>query len=436
MSTFNNRLFELVSDRTGIIKSLSCVPRGVDEPNPPVLYQATISHFDFRKAHKSERVASGKGRTENDAIAEAIGEAVKRYCASHVDPDRINLARWATVQNGGIAPPEFVLYSATQYARRGFPYHRWDEQEEIRWLVGHELARDRTILVPASLVYLTSPGGLAQECFCPSTSNGLAVGPDLETAILTGIFELIEHDGFLIHWMNRLPAPEVEYPADGGLADSIKAHYRRFGIEVRVFNVTTNLPACVLMGLALDNTGQGPAALVGLGCHVDPGVALVKSLLEICKVRPGEKRRYLEESPSDRLKNYEDVLTPEDHRAFLSNPERIGEFDFLLRTGPRKKIEDLPHLSKGSVHEDLSACVSALSEHGYRVVYAELTTPDVIDYGLRVVRVLITGLQPMHFGYGEERLGGSRLFEVPQQMGLAVGPNAGNHPNRCPHPFG
>jgi ribosomal protein S12 methylthiotransferase accessory factor len=253
---------------------------------------------------------------------------------------------------------------------------------------------------------------------------------------LSAIFELIERDGFLIHWMNRLPASEVEYPADDGLADSIRSHYRRFGIEVRVFDMTTNLPAYVLMGLALDTTNRGPAALVGLGCHLDPGVALVKSLLEICQVRPGEKRRYLKEPPTDRLKKYEDVRTLEDHSAFLSIPERIGEFDFLLRNRRRQKIEELSHLSKGSVHADLSACVSALSEHGYRVVYAELTTPDVIDYGLHVVRVLITGLQPMHFGYGEERLGGRRLFEVPQQMGLAVGPNTESGLNPCPHPLG
>jgi ribosomal protein S12 methylthiotransferase accessory factor len=159
-------------------------------------------------------------------------------------------------------------------------------------------------------------------------------------------------------------------------------------------------------------------------------------LLEICQVRPGEKRRYLKEPPTDRLKKYEDVRTLEDHSAFLSIPERIGEFDFLLRNRRRQKIEELSHLSKGSVHADLSACVSALSEHGYRVVYAELTTPDVIDYGLHVVRVLITGLQPMHFGYGEERLGGRRLFEVPQQMGLAVGPNTESGLNPCPHPLG
>jgi ribosomal protein S12 methylthiotransferase accessory factor len=436
VGTFNSRLLELVSDRTGVIKSVSRVPRGVDEPNPPVLYQATISHFDFRKADKSERVVGGKGLTENDAIAAAIEEAVERYCASHVDLDRTTLARWVTVEHDGIAPPEFVLYSAKQYARRDFPYHRWNEEDEVRWLTAYELPRDRAVLVPASLIYLTSHRGRAQEYLCPSTSNGLAVGPNLETAILNGIFELIERDGFLIHWMNRLAAPEVEYPADDGLADSIRSHYRRFGVEVRVFNVTTDLPAYVLMGLALDTTGRGPAALVGLGCDLDPGVALLKSVMEICKVRPGEKRRYLEEPPSDRLKNYEDVRRPEDHRAFLSNPERIGEFGFLLRNGRRKKIEELPHLSKGSVHADLSACVSALSEHGYRVVYAELTTPDVIDYGLRVVRVLITGLQPLHFGYGEERLGGSRLFEVPQQMGLAVGPNAENDPNPCPHPLG
>jgi ribosomal protein S12 methylthiotransferase accessory factor len=410
-NTFVARLLELVSDRTGIIKSLSRVSRGVEEPSPPFIYHATLSHFDFRKADKSERAAGGKGCTPTEAIVGAIGEAVERYCASHVDADRTRLARWPTVEQESIAPPEFVLYSANQCARRDFRYNRWDPRDEVRWLSAREVPGDRAVFIPASLAYLTSPVGSAEDYFCPSTSNGLAAGPNLETAVLSGLYELIERDGFLIHWMNRLSPPEVEFPVEHDLADFIQLHYQRFGVEVRVFNVSTDLPVYVMMGVALDTTGRGPAAVVGLGCHLDPSVALVKSLLEISQVRPGEMRRYLKEPPSERLKRYEDVRTLEDHSAFLSIPERLGGFDFLLGNGWKQKMAELPNLSEGSVPADLNRCLSALSERGHRVVYADLTTPDVIDYGLRVARVLATGLQPMHFGHGEERLGGRRLFE-------------------------
>ena len=153
-SIFNDRLLELVSERTGLITSLSRLARGVEEPIPPFLYHATLSNFDFRNADKLERSASGKGCTPTEAIAGAIGEAVERYCASHFDAEQTCLAPWITVEPDAIAPPEFVLYSAAQYAKRNFQYHRWDPKDEIRWITARELPNERTVLVPASLVYL------------------------------------------------------------------------------------------------------------------------------------------------------------------------------------------------------------------------------------------------------------------------------------------
>lgn len=432
--TLNKGPFLLVSDRTGIIKNLSCVTRGIEEPNPPVIYQATLSHFDLRKTDEWERTACGKGQTASEAIARAIGEAVENYCAFHFDASRIRVAKWDAVEHEAIAPPEFVLYSTNQYERVGFPYQRWNPQTEVPWIAARELQCDRAVLVPASLIYLLRLGD-GQEYFCSPTSNGLAAGTTREAAVLHGLYELIERDGFLIHWMNRLPGQEIEFPADDGLASSIVSHYRRYGVEVRVFNVSTDLPAHVMMSVAIETLGGGPATVIGLGCHLDPRVALLKSLLEICQAHPGERLRYQDEPPRDRLQKYEDVRSVHDHSAFLTIPERLNEFDFLLKHGCRQKIEDLPNKSRGSVDLDLDECVNSMSHQGYRVCYVELTTPDVIDCGLHVVRTIATALQPIHFGFGMERLGGRRLFEVPLQLGFVARVRTESDLNPCPHPL-
>src|ERR1044071_10423417 len=80
------RLLELVSPKVGLIRSLSHVARGADEPAPPIIYQATLAHFDYRKGQLSERINAGKGLTDGEAIRGAIGEAIEHYCASHVNP--------------------------------------------------------------------------------------------------------------------------------------------------------------------------------------------------------------------------------------------------------------------------------------------------------------------------------------------------------------
>ena len=423
-----------MSNRTGIVKDLSCVRRGIEEPDPPIVYRrlcrtSTCACPNRWLAQLAARVKRRRRRSS--------GRSGKQLhsCASSVDARRIRLAKWSAVEHEAIAPPEFVLYSPTQYARTGFPYQRWNPKDEVRWVAARELRGDSVVFVPARIVYLSGLGDRGQDCLCPLTSNGLAAGLNREAAVLHGLYELIERDSFLIHWMNQLPGQEIEVPAGEGLASSIVSHYRLYGVEVRTFNLSTDLPAYVLMSVAFDPSGAGPATVIGLGCHLDPRVALVKSLMELCQGHPGERLRYRNQPPADRLKRYEDVRSVCDHSAFLSIPERLKEFDFLLKHGCRKKVQDLANKSLGTVERDLDACVNSLSHQGCRVCYVDLTTSDVSGCGMHVVRTLATGLQPIHFGFGMERLGGRRLFEVPQRLGLSPEVRAESDLNPCPHPL-
>jgi ribosomal protein S12 methylthiotransferase accessory factor len=426
------KLLELVSPRVGVVRSLTRVSRGVGEPSPPILYHAMLSNFDFKKAAEGERATAGKGVTDSDAMAGAIGEAIERYCAYHPAIGSIRRLRRRELDHPSISPPECVLYSSSQYARRGFPYAPWNEEAPTGWLPARQLPGQVDIYIPAFLTYLNYTGPAGEDHYCPPTSNGLAAGPDLESAILSALFELAERDGFLVHWMNQLPAPEVEF--EGGIADDIRRHYQRFGAETRVFNVSTGLPMHVMMAVLLGDGRRTPAALVGLGCHLDPRVAVNKALFEICQIRPGETRRFVEERACDKLHGYADVHTLMDHSAFFHVPERRVELGFLLDHGRKQRLDELPNRST-VVHEDLATAVEGLVRAGCRVAYADVTTADVREYRIRVVRAIASGLQPMHFGYGEDRLGGRRLFDLPRQLGYAAQSRLESELNPCPHPL-
>jgi ribosomal protein S12 methylthiotransferase accessory factor len=80
-------------------------------------------------------------------------------------------------------------------------------------------------------------------------------------------------------------------------------------------------------------------------------------------------------------------------------------------------------------------CSSELAAKGHRPAYVELTTPDLVEYGVHVVRVIVPGLQPVHFGHGQERLGGERLYNLPHQLGLADHARTEKDLNPCPHPL-
>ena len=431
----DERLLPLISPRVGIIRSVTRVGRSVTEPTPPVLCQAILSNYDFHVGDPMDRTASGKGETEADAVLGAIGEALERYCASVFDQRAFRKTAARDLGPEAVRPEDFVLYSPEQYARKDWPYRRPDPEVPISWVAGHELPDGNQVLLPASLVYLNAITEQREDFFAPPTSNGLAAGQSLAAAILGGFYELIERDAFLISWMNRLPCPRVDYRSLPGLPQTVREHHTRFGVETLVFNLTVDIPVYVMAAVAIDQSGRGPAVVVGLGCHLNPVTALRKALMEVCQVRPGEVMRHARKSARERLRSYEDIHDIVDHSGFASLPENQREFNFLLGNGRTQCIEKLPNHSQGSDAADRDQVVGLLRAAGCRPVYVDLTTPDVVEFGIHAVRAVATGLQPMHFGHGQERLGGRRLYEVPKMLGFETRTRTAQDMNPCPHPL-
>ena len=426
---------ELVSSKVGVIRAIAPQGRGAEEAVPPYLHTATLSNFDFRTAEKSERIAAGKGRTEGEAIASAIAEAIERYCAFQWDGARTFLAVQDKLEVPSISPADCVLYNERQYALEDWRTIRWKPSEPITWMMGVELPEATPVALPASLIYLVTPPPRIEDFFVPLTSNGMAAGPTLNAAVFSGLCELIERDALMITWMNRLPAIEIDLAGSGGMARDIARHYAGFGVEIRAFLLPTDLPASVVMAVSFDPDPRKPAQVVGMGCHVDPGIALVKAVFEMCQGRPAEARRFVDKPPQGRLMRYEDVKTLDDHSAFAGLRERRDEFAFLWASGAVQPIQAVANPSRGDVDLDLDYCVRGLRALDVRVAYADLTLPDVAPYGIHAVRVLTTELQPIYFGHDTARLGGRRLFEVPQRLGFADRPRTEADLNPCPHPM-
>jgi len=424
------RLLELVSARVGLVRHLSRVTRAADEPQPPVLYAATLCNFDFKRAPLIERGAAGKGLTESEAIGGAIGEAVERYCASHVDRQRLYRTTLRDAPVGAVLPQDCTLYSDAQYRRPGFPHMRPTPELEIDWMRAIELPEGRETWVPAVAVYMHGNNVMPGDALFTPTSSGLAAGASVNEAVRSGLCELIERDAFLVMWMNRLAVPELMLDGSDGALVGIVEHYACFGVELRMFDLTTDVGVPVVMALALAGDAVGPAAVVGLGCHLDPQLAALRAAFEVCQVRPGQAQHQ-----GARTLAASDVHGIEDHSAFFAQRKTLPELNFLLQTKRRRRLADLGNRAKADAGEDLATCVAALRNAGYRVVYTELTTADLADYPIHVVRTLATGLQPIHFGDGLARLGSARLYEAAARMDPDRPPGREDSLNPCPHPL-
>jgi ribosomal protein S12 methylthiotransferase accessory factor len=282
---------------------------------------------------------------------------------------------------------------------------------------------------------LTAPSlAEPQDFLCAPTSSGFAAGVDTAHAARAAVVELLERDAFVITWLNRLAAPEIDLESAGGVTTAIARTFARWGTTLRAFLLPTDMPVVPMLVVALDETGEGPAAIVALGCGLRARAALEKAMFEMCQVHGPMQKAHRTGRPRT-LNNYSDVRSLEDHAAYFFRGEHLHELDFLLGHGVTTSIDQVTSYGGMTAHEDLEALDAGIRAAGSRVFYRDVTTPDLRGYPIKVVRALATHVQPIHFGHGQERLGGRRIYELPVKLGLSNASVSETALNQCPHPL-
>ena len=421
----------LIDPRTGLITELREVPRDASEPALPIVVRAQLANHRFvTKDNEPFTVASGKGMTAEQARTGAIGEGIERYGAYPRDPDRIIRAAATQLAGPYISPTDLVTYTDDQYDH--LPYARWDPSTVTDWVTARRLTDGSDVRVPALGTFIDFEVAGHAEFYYPVTSNGLAAGPTLARAVLGGLLELIERDAFLLSWFGRRPGTSID-PFRCGDADvaAVAAAYRRRGVDLKLNIIPTECPVTVCVALGVDSRSGAdrPALVIGLGADSSPTIACRKSALEVGQVRPALRARmrdpFTQRRLAELIDNPMNVTELDDHDLLFADASQLTHVDFWL-DAPRGDIPLAP--GDGTVAQSpggqLAAIVNGLKGAAVDVAYVNLTPPDLAGLGFSTVRVHAPGLQPIHFGATEARLGNPRLRRI-------IGPDI----NLYPHPL-
>lgn len=404
----------LVSRRCGVVTDLRRIHKDPAEPELPFIYRAELANHGFLPdAHYKPMVGSGKGFSEDAAITGALGEAVERYAASLWNPRQVQRARRSDLPGASLDPVDLVLYAPHQYAE--LRYAPWDADHPIGWVCGRSWGSDEPIWLPSLAVHLNHEAADAGEFICPVTSNGLACGGSAEHALLKAALELIERDAFMLMWLLQVPPQPLSTDGlpDAQLQDLMTAYARR-GVHFELYRLRHGLALPVVMALGLDDSGHGPAVVVGLGAALDLTQAARSAILEVAQVRPALRIRM--RSPEARQRIDALLADPmavddlEDHDLLYAAPAMLPHFDFVRRQPVSATDWPVPAAADPAV--ELARLGQMLADAGLPLHHVDLTPADMQSLGLHVTRALIPGLQPIHFGAREIRLGGRRLYAV------------------------
>jgi len=396
----------------------------------------------------TEIAGYGSGLSIIDAKQSAMLEVLERSCGFQaVNRRPVVLGEYSEFSDIAVHPSQFGLHSHELFQSSNHILEPFDEEKKYSWVWAHSTKRNQSVLIPEQIAYY---GPTADEKrFITETSNGCAIGGTVEEAVLHGIFEVLERDGFLNMWYAKMPVPELRLGSHWPSKTSEAFNYlTENGFEVRLFNISHDLSIPAICAVAISGENDYPKVVSGSASHLNPYQAVNGALRELTVQvlnlqRTSEERRIEAVSMFLDSKKIKDIL---DHVAVAGLPEAYPRWEFLLRQENREQIQSVQEvytnvarryqIDSRDIRLILNSVLDDLHGRGFDVIVLNQTSVEVSHGGLHAVKVLIPGMTPITFGYGFQRVRGlSRLFELPYRMGYSPRVLTETDLNQDCHPF-
>jgi len=371
------------------------------------------------------------------AMAKTVGEVLERHYLSLYH--RASFLRSSYEETSKRRRPALNildLNSFLSWQQQRNPRLIRDSKAPIYWATGETLG-GKSVYIPAQLIFWNYDfeHDKSEPLLEHTTTNGAGGHFTREEAILSGLLETIERDGFLIYWLNRLSPGVIDVSSitDEALKEFL-ASVARYGLEIRFLNTTTDVGIPCVTCVIIDARADEPMLVLSAACGFSVKETILKSGYEALNVLQSDSRR-----KDFRLsENYEPFID-----ASLGQRERIAawkgrvmleRFNFFLE-GPRQSAEDFlaGFPDKHSSTDRLEFVVKRLRElgPGYEVYLYEAKAPVLKKLGYHVVQTIVPQLIPMYLNEHLATLDSKRLREVPAKLGY----KAATTLNPWPHPF-
>ena len=185
-------------------------------------------------------------------------------------------------------------------------------------------------------------------------------------------------------------------------------------MRVRLIHIKNETDIPVVMAVCHTTSKSYPGLILGLGCHTNPEIATQKALFEMEISLIDVLACY----PERRTIRKEKIRNPLDHMTFYLDPGMYKHWKFLMKSTMTSVFQRASHELPDGTEGLLLQIARSLKETNHRVIYVDITPPDVRRLGLHVVKVFITDFQPMFFGLTHLRLNLRRLYDLPAKLGF------------------
>lgn len=318
---------------------------------------------------------TGKGVSPIQAQVSLTMESIERYSSEFKDEYSDKLVYGCCNQLKQkfniLDPHEMILSKMSDY----------NHDRDIHWIWGCNLTRDEDILVPACAVY--HPYHLDDVFLMDTHTNGIASGNTMEEAVVHGLAELIERDAWSIARYTRdySDALVIEDDSSNHFIINIFEKFENANIEIIAKDITSDIGVPVIAAFSRDLAYPTMKPIDGFGAHLDPRVAMIRSLLEIVTTRALFIQKVGIEGMCEPGTAYlGDYADTDDPRFYAYN---------------QKGLRDIEADYTEDILLDIRNIIGKLGEQGLDTVIAvDLTRPDT---GIATVRMIVPGLETYCF---------------------------------------
>jgi ribosomal protein S12 methylthiotransferase accessory factor len=371
----------------------------------------------------------GVGLDAEEAAIPALAEGLERYCACVYTKDQF---LWTTANELGVEALDLDAIprcSETELADPQCPLAAPDKTAPIRWVRALSLLDGRVVYVPVVMTYLYAGFVSPAERIAYGISTGCAAHISFEQALTSAILEVIERDAISVTWLQKLGLPEIEIDDVAPKLAPFWERYQRSSVdlECHFFDATTDIGIPTVYGLQLSRASRHVVTVVCCSTSMDPVDAVIKVMRDVAATRIALQN--VGPCPYD----WADFTDVAHGGTYMARPEQSGAFKFLLRSPQKRRLTEIGALTSRDEKQALQLVLEHLRRKRLDVYAVDLSTDEALRSGLRVVRVIIPGLQPLGFQYRARYLGHARLYQAPREMGYPV--RSEEQLNPWPQPF-
>lgn len=419
--------------------SISSQPVRNDLPHVHTAVLYSVSGRGDSDGQEVNRYGLGASYSDpEEAISKAFGELLERYFSARYRKHELITATYRRLSSKRIGPRPLDIFSLNDYKdwqKKRFPLLNRDPDATRRWVGGYNVTKGKHVYLPAQLVYwnyLVEGDTYLGEC----NTSGIAGHFTRDEAIYAALLELIQRDGFMLHWLtNEAPHridPETISDRD---VRALLSDFKESGVEIHLLDISSDLCVPTCLTIIVDERGGRHEMHVAAGIGFNAREIFLSAISECIAVLNWQQYR------SGETIELEDSYVPFE--------KHIGHMERLRVWRTKKMIDAIrPFLSGDFVSESvfmrgmtrsdgvdtrLAYLQQNLASRGdrYDLYVHEFEHPLLREVGFHVVRAIVPALMSLYLAEDMATLGAERLHSVPKALGW----NTLDTLRPWPHPF-